>query len=315
MAEGHLPEIIVFGPPTIFYTHGNKLSSRFRVLKPFESPIPLAQFLTAQAQTTRAALCSSSFTLSAAVLRHLPSLRMVFACSAGLDNIDLAECRRRGIAVANAAEIFSTDVADLAVGLLLDVLRKISAGDGYLKDGLWIKQGSYPLGYKLGGKQVGIVGLGSIGLKVAKRLESFGCDISYHSRTKKPSIPYVFYPDIQKLASTSDILILCCSLTDQTHHMINRDILLALGKEGFIVNVARGAVIDEKELVSCLRKGEIGGAGLDVFENEPCVLNELYRLDNVVLSPHAGVFTEESFRDLFELVIGNLEAFFLEISR
>ncbi|GFP86000.1 glyoxylate/hydroxypyruvate reductase hpr3 [Phtheirospermum japonicum] len=145
----HLPEIIVLGPPTVFNTHRNEFSSRFRLLRPWESPLPLAQFLTAHAQNTRAALCAGFFPLPAAVLRNLPSLRLVVTTSAGLDHIDLVECRRLGISVANAADIFSADVADLAVGLLLDVLRKISAGDRYLKDGLWPKQRTYPLGHKV----------------------------------------------------------------------------------------------------------------------------------------------------------------------
>ncbi|KAI3449150.1 hypothetical protein Pfo_005815 [Paulownia fortunei] len=305
-----LPEIIVLGPPAVFRTYSEEFCSRFRVLRPWESPLPLAQFLAAQAQNTQAALCSGVFSLSAAVLSSLPCLRLVVTTSAGVNHIDLIECRRRGIAVANAATIFSADVADLAVGLLIDVLRNISAGNRFVKNGFWPKQGAYPLGFKLVGKQVGIVGLGSIGLEVAKRLEAFGCAISYCSRNRKPSVSYVFYSDIRKLAAASDMLVLCCALTEQTHHMINREVLLALGKRGVIVNIARGAVIDEKELVPCLQRGEIAGAGLDVFENEPCVPKELFELDNVVLSPHFAVFTEESFRDLYELVSGNLEAFF-----
>lgn len=155
------------------------------------------------------------------------------------------------------------------------------------------------------------MGLGSIGLEVAKRLEPFGCAISYCSRIKKPLVSsYVFYPDIFKLAVDSDILVVCCALTEQTRHIINREVLLALGKEGVIINIARGAVIDENELVGFLQRGEIAGAGLDVFENEPHVPKELFELDNVVLSPHSAVFTEEAFRDLYELVSGNLEAFF-----
>lgn len=163
---------------------------------------------------------------------------------------------------------------------------------------------------QLGGKRVGIVGLGSIGLEIAKRLEAFECKISYLSRQKKSSVPYHFYDDVVELASHSNILIICCALNEQTHHLINKEVLLALGKEGFIVNIARGAIIDEKELVHCLQQGIIAGAGLDVFENEPNVPKELLELDNVVLSPHFAVFTEESFRDLFELLVGNLEAFF-----
>lgn len=154
------------------------------------------------------------------------------------------------------------------------------------------------------------MGLGSIGLEVAKRLEAFGCAISYYSRNKKPFVSYASYPNIYELAANSDVLVICCALTEQTLHMINRQVMLALGKDGVIVNIARGAVIDEEELVSCLKRGEIAGAGLDVFEHEPCVPNELYELDNVVLSPHAAVSTQESFRELYELMSGNLEAFF-----
>lgn len=163
---------------------------------------------------------------------------------------------------------------------------------------------------QLGGKRVGIVGLGSIGLKVATRLEAFDCIISYNSRDKKTSLSYPFYANISELASNSDVLIICCALTDQTRNMVNKEVLSALGKEGVIVNVARGAIIDEKELVRCLVQGEIGGAGLDVFADEPNAPTDLFELDNVVLSPHRAVFTEESAWAVYSLVTGNLEAFF-----
>ncbi|XP_057805667.1 glyoxylate/hydroxypyruvate reductase HPR3-like [Salvia miltiorrhiza] len=307
------PEIIILGPPSVFRVYEKEFSSRFRVLRPWESQVPLPQFLAARAHGTRAAVCSGDFQLSAAVLGNLPSLRLVFTTSAGLNHIDLTECRRRGIAVAYAGNFFSADVADLAVGLLLDVLRKVSAGNRFVKNRLWPHPpDSFPLGSKLGGKRVGIVGLGSIGVEVAKRLEAFGCTISYCSRKKKPLAPYTSYPDIHELASNSDVLVLCCALTEQTRHMINREVMLALGKGGVIVNIARGAVIDEEELVSCLLRGEIAAAGLDVFEHEPCLPPELCQLDNVVLSPHAAVFTEESMAGLYQLLCGNLDAFFTD---
>jgi hydroxypyruvate reductase 2 len=123
-------------------------------------------------------------------------------------------------------------------------------------------------------------------------------------------VSYPFYTNVCELAANSDALIICCGLTDQTRHMINREVLLALGKEGVIVNIGRGAIIDEKEMVQCLAEGEIGGAGLDVFENEPNVPKEFFALDNVVLEPHLAVFTPESFKALRDLMIGNLEAFF-----
>ncbi|KAJ8565395.1 hypothetical protein K7X08_007971 [Anisodus acutangulus] len=191
------------------------------------------------------------------------------------------------------------------VVLLIDVLRKVSAAHRFVRP----VHGNFPLGSKVGGRKVGIVGLGSIGLKVAKRLEAFGCIISYLSRKKKP-VSYPFYCDVHELAAKCDVLVICCALIDQTRHLINKEVLLALGK-GLIINIARGTVINEMELVQCLDQGEIAGAGLDVFENEPNVPEELFSLDNVVLSRHVTFYTEDSFKDLYELISGNVEALFL----
>jgi hydroxypyruvate reductase 2 len=163
---------------------------------------------------------------------------------------------------------------------------------------------------QLGGKRVGIVGLGSIGSEVAKRLVGFGCRVAYNSRNKKPSAPYPYYADVCDLAVKSDVLVVCCALTDKSHHIINKDVLTALGRDGVIINVGRGALVDEKELVQFLARGEIGGAGLDVFEKEPEVPKELFAMDNVVLSPHHAVMTPESFEALFEVIMANLKAFF-----
>lgn len=198
----------------------------------------------------------------------------------------------------------------MAVGLLIDVLCKISAADRYVRKWLPSKPWNLTLGSKLGGKGVGIVGLGRIGGEVAKRLEAFDCKIMYHSRNKKTFVSYPFYSNVVELANNSDVLVLCCPLTEQTRHMINREVMLALGKQGVIVNVGRGALIDENELVQCLMKGEIGGAGLDVYENEPNVPKELISLDNVVLSPHAAALTLECFTGTCEFVAESLEAFF-----
>lgn len=148
--------------------------------------------------------------------------------------------------------------------------------------------------------------MGNIGYEVAKRLEAFGCFVSYNSRKKKPNVSYPFYLDVCELAANCDALIICCGLSDETRHMINKQVLSALGK---IVNIGRGAIIDENEMVRCLMQGELAGAGLDVFENEPNIPKEFFAMDNVVLSPHRAVFTPESLKDLSQLVVGNLEAF------
>ena len=160
------------------------------------------------------------------------------------------------------------------------------------------------------GKRVGIVGLGSIGLEVAKRLEAFGCIILYNSRKEKPFVSYPFYSNVVELAANNDALVICCELNDQTCHMINKEVMLALGKKWVLINVRRGAIVDEKVMVWCLVQGEIAGAGLDVFENEPDVPKELFAMDNVVLSPHQASLTSESSKALCELLVSNLEAFF-----
>lgn len=147
-------------------------------------------------------------------------------------------------------------------------------------------------------------------MEVAKRLEGFGCIISYNSRKEKPFTPYPFYSNVHELTANSDALVICCELNEQTQHMINKEVLLALGKNGVIVNVGRGAIIDEKEMVHCLIHRDIGGAGLDVFENEPHVPQELFTLDNVVLSPHTAVYTLGSVMALNEFVVANFDAFF-----
>ncbi|KAK8979893.1 hypothetical protein V6N11_066093 [Hibiscus sabdariffa] len=311
-SQSDLPYVLILKPPPSFVLFGDHFfhSPNFQYLKAYESPLPLPHFLHTHARSVQALLSSGGAPVTADTIRLLPRLGLVVTTSQGLNHIDLSECRRRGIAVAGAGTIFSADCADSAVGLLIDVLRKISAANRYVKQGLWSSQGIYPLGYKLGGKHVGIVGLGSIGTEVAKRLEPFGCSISYNSRSKKPLVPYTFYPNVVELAANCDALIICCALTDETHHLISKEALLALGKDGVIINIARGPIIDEKELVHCLVKGEIRGAGLDVFEHEPDVPVELFALDNVVMSPHNAVFTRESFDDLCKLVVGNLEAFF-----
>ncbi|GJN28896.1 hypothetical protein PR202_gb17069 [Eleusine coracana subsp. coracana] len=297
-------------------TFSAALHSRFRVLDLYASCGSLDAFIAsaaADADPLRAALVAAGgpVRVDAAFLDAVPSLRCVVTTSAGVDHIDLAECERRGVAVAGAGKTFSVDVADHAVGLLIDVLRRVSAADRYVRRGLWTAQGGYPIASsKVGGKRVGIIGLGSIGSLIARRLEAMGCVISYHSRTPKPSVPYRYFPDARALAACSDALVVACALNDATRHVVSRAVLDALGPRGVVVNVARGGNVDEQELVAALREGRIAGAGLDVFQNEPHVPQELMAMDNVVLTAHLAVFTEESIADLRDLMIDNLEAFF-----
>lgn len=291
------------------------LRARFRVLDFYSSGAALPAFLAAAAadrDPPRAALvvAGGAVLVDAAFLDAVPSLRCVVTTGAGVDHVDLAQCARRGVAVAGAGNIFSVDVADHAVGLLVAVLRRVCAADRYVRAGLWPAGGDYPLTSKLSGKRVGIIGLGSIGSLVAKRLEAFGCVVGYHSRAPRGSVPYRYYPDARALAADSDALVVACALNDATRRIVGRQVLDALGPRGVLVNVARGGNVDERELVAALREGRVAGAGLDVFEDEPHVPPELRDMDSVVLTAHKAVFTEESNADLRELMIGNLEAFF-----
>ncbi|KAJ7951033.1 Glyoxylate/hydroxypyruvate reductase hpr3-like protein [Quillaja saponaria] len=308
-----IPQILAIGHPSFFKFFSSQYIKNYNFINPWGSPLPLDQFLTThntEPSAIRAIVCTGIHPVTTDVLRLLPSVELVVSTTAGLDHIDLIECRRRSIQVSGVGGLYSEDVADMGVGLLIDVMRKISAGDRYVtervKSGPW----HFSFGSKLGGKRVGIVGLGRIGLEVAKRLEAFGCIILYHSKKEKQFVSYPFYSNVVELAAKSNALVICCALTEQTLHLINKEVMLALGKEGILVNIGRGALIDENEMVRCLMEGEIGGAGLDVFENEPHVPKELVALDNVVLSPHASVFTSESEMALSDLVAENLEAFF-----
>ncbi|KAI3840559.1 hypothetical protein MKX03_018093 [Papaver bracteatum] len=313
MAAEQLPLILILRRFPFISSFNESFYSKFRALNGYNLQIPLNQYLPtiqSESNSVKAIICSAHTPVTSETIDLLPSLGCIVTFSAGLDHIDLVKCRQRGIVIGNAGGIYSEDVADLAVGLLIDVLRRISAADRYVRASLWALNGNYPLGSRLSGKRVGIVGLGSIGSEVAKRLEAFGCIISYNSRTKKPSVPFFYNPNVIDLASNNDVLVITCELNDETFHIINKDVLSALGKKGVIINVGRGALIDENELVQYLVQGKIGGAGLDVFENEPHVPTELCGMDNVVLSPHNAIGTVESRTALHELILANLDAFF-----
>ncbi|KAF8104526.1 hypothetical protein N665_0171s0032 [Sinapis alba] len=303
------PVVLVHRPPKMTYMD-ELLSRNFQILNIPTSPESLPIFLSRHASSIRAFVNIRRLKIDADLLSHLPSLQLLVCTSVGTDHVDLAECKRRGIAVTNAGDAYSEDVADCAVGLLISVLRRIPAAGRYLRAGKWGKLGDFQLGIKVSGKRVGILGLGSIGSLIAKRLESFGCIISYNSTSQKPSIAYQYYPDVVSLAANNDVIVLCCVLNDQTRHIVNREVMESLGKNGVIINVGRGGLIDEKEMVKCLVHGVIGGAGLDVFEKEPQVPEELFGLDNVVLSPHTAVATPGSLDNVSELALANLKAFF-----
>eukprot|EP00249_Psilotum_nudum_P011956 c23487_g1_i1 orf=224-1483(-) len=285
------------------------LEERFTVFRLWEAP-DQSSFLAEHGHHIRGVVGNTIVGANAELIDSLPNLEIVSSYSVGLDKVDLTKCRERGIVVTNTPEVLTDDVADLAILLMLAALRRLGPAERYLRRGLWHVQGPFPLARKASGKRVGIVGLGRIGLATARRAEAFGCSIAYQGRSSKPGVPYVYYANIVDLATNSDVLIVCCPLTEETRHFIGRKVFNALGPEGALINVARGPIIDEDELVKALDEGRLGAAGLDVYENEPYVSLELLKMDNVVLVPHIGSATQETRKVMAELVLGNLDAHF-----
>ncbi|KAG2379828.1 Hydroxyphenylpyruvate reductase [Vigna angularis] len=358
-----------------------ELDKRFKLFRAWEYP-NRAQLLSQHAAAIRAVVASSSAGADAALIEALPKLEIVSSFSVGVDKIDKEKCREKGIPVTYTPDVLTDEVADLTIGLILALLRRICECDRFVRSGQW-KRGNYKLTTKVclflhsrhssslamevddlrhgmedgsararkfeekymesgdarigagnrfcnlgidsgtgetdsravgsvfSGKTVGIIGLGRIGEAIAKRAEGFKCPISYYSRTEKRESNYKYYPSVVELASNCDILVVACALTEETHHIINREVINALGPKGYLINIGRGKHVDETELVSALVEGRLGGAGLDVFENEPSVPEELFGLENVVLLPHVGSATVETRTAMADLVLGNLEAHFL----
>lgn len=286
-----------------------ELDKRFNLFRFWNFP-QKQEFLKENRNIIRAVVGNAGAGADAELIDSLPKLEIVANYSVGLDKVDLVKCKEKGIRVTNTPDVLTDDVADLAIGLIIATLRRICACDRYVRSGAW-KKGDFKLTTKFTGKSVGIIGLGRIGSAIAKRAEAFNCPISYYSRTKKRDTKYKYYPTVVDLASNCQILVVACPLTEETLHIINREVIDALGPKGVLINIGRGPHVDEPELVSALVEGRLGGAGLDVFENEPEVPKELFSLDNVVLLPHVGSGTVETRKAMADLVIGNLEAHFM----
>lgn len=247
--------------------------------------------------------------VSRSLIEALPNLEIIANFSVGTDHVDMAAAKERGIVVTNTPDILTADTADIAVALLLNVMRRCCEADLYLRIGKW-EYAAMPLGASLGGKKAGIVGMGRIGRAIARRLDAFDMDILYTGPHKKDDVPYPYYADLQEMAQDSDCLVLACPGGEGTHHIIDYNILENLGKNGVLVNIARGSVVKEEDLLAALSNKAIAGAGLDVYENEPHVPKELCKMDNVVLLPHIGSATVETRTKMGHLVIENIRAHF-----
>lgn len=255
------------------------------------------------------AVTSGVWGVRAEHLDRLPRLGAVVNFGVGYDSTDVAEARRRNVAVSNTPDVLTDCVADTAVGLVLDVMRGLSAADRLVRSGGWA-QGRVPaLGRRVTGVRVGIVGLGRIGEAIARRLAAFDATISYHNRRRRDDLDYLYARSVVELARDADVLVLAASGGSASRHLVDAEVLDALGPDGFLVNVARGSVVDEEALLAALEQGRIAGAGLDVFADEPHVPAALLGRDDVVLLPHIGSASLETRAAMTELVLANVERY------
>jgi len=244
------------------------------------------------------------------LIGRLPALEIISIMGVGYDGVDLPAALDRGIPVTHTPDVLNDEVADTAIGLLLCIARRLPQADQYVRTGQWAAKGNMPLARKVSGGRLGIVGLGRIGQAIARRAQAFGMSIAYTARSAKPEQPYQFYPSARELAAAVDFLVVITPGGAGTRHMIDAGVLQALGPNGYLVNVARGSVVDEAALIQALQQGVIAGAALDVFENEPQVPQALRELDNVVLAPHIGSATRETRQAMADLAAANLHAHF-----
>jgi lactate dehydrogenase-like 2-hydroxyacid dehydrogenase len=243
-----------------------------------------------------------------ALLATLPKLQIISSFGVGYDHIDANAAAKRGIVVTHTPDVLTEEVADTAIGLLLNTVRELPQSERYLRAGKW-PEGNYPLSRAtLRDRTVGMVGLGRIGMAIARRLEAFGVPVVYHTRQPRPELGYRHYPQLVDMAHDVDTLIVIVPGGAATKNMIDAKVLEALGPNGIVINVARGSVIDEPALVAALREGKILAAGLDVFAAEPHVPEELLAMENVVLLPHVGSASEFTRAKMDQLLVDNIRA-------
>ena len=246
------------------------------------------------------------------LLAMFPNVKMISIFGVGYDGIDVAAVQERGIRVTHTPDVLTDDVADLAMGLILSIGRRIPQSDKFVRNGDWVSE-PFTMTHKVTGTRLGVVGLGRIGQAIAKRAAAFDMSIAYTGRRAKTNAPFRYYPTASELAANSDYLVVAVPGGDDTKNMINAQVLKALGPKGIVVNIARGSVIDQTALLQALKDKSIAGAGLDVFWDEPNIDPQFFKLQNVVLTPHNGSNTHETRRAMADLALANLKAFFEEL--
>jgi lactate dehydrogenase-like 2-hydroxyacid dehydrogenase len=299
------PDIIIGGP--LYKPAQDVLEKEFTAHRLYEAT-DRGAFLKALAPRVRA-IASDASGANAALMDALPKLELISHFGVGYDSVDVGAATTRGIRVTNTPDVLNECVADTAMALTLSVMRRFPQAETWLRSGYWATRGDYPFTVSLGGKTMGIVGLGRIGEAIAKRAQATGMKIAYHNRNKK-DVPYAYFPDPTSLARHCDVLVLVTPGGAATKNLVNAKVLDALGPKGFLVNISRGSVVDQPVLLDYLQRGRIAGAGLDVFVGEPNVPAEFFALDNAVLFPHVGSASCETRFAMGMLQVDNLRAMY-----
>lgn len=268
-----------------------------------------AAFLAAEGAQFSAVVTAASIGLKSEVIAALPNLKVVSSFGVGFDSLDIAAAQARGVTVGYTPGVLNDCVADMAFALMLDVSRGVAASDRFVRRGEWPKARFAPQ-TKASGKRLGIVGMGRIGMAIAERATGFRMDVGYHNRRPAAGSTLPYFDTLTALAQWADYLIIAVAGGATTRHMVNREVLQALGPKGYLINIARGTVVDEAALIDALTHQHIAGAGLDVFEDEPNVPAALMELDNVVLTPHIASGTHDTRRAMADLVLENLRSFY-----
>ncbi len=288
-----------------------RIGERFELMDAAGKP-PTEAFTAEQLSGIRAMVTAGSTPLGGAMMDKMPKLGAIVCYGTGYDGVDLAAAAERSIAVGHSPGANAASVADIAVTLMLAVTRRLLPADNYVRSGSWSDAKPSPLMRPQAGnpgRKVGVYGMGEIGRKIASRVAAFECEVAYFSRSKH-DVPYQYIPSLEALAEWCSVLMIAVRAGADTHHAVDAKILQKLGKDGYVVNISRGSVIDQKALTAALADETIAGAGLDVYEDEPHAPDALTAFPNVVLTPHVGGHTLDSHVAMQDCVIANLEAYF-----
>jgi lactate dehydrogenase-like 2-hydroxyacid dehydrogenase len=288
-----------------------RIGERFELMDAASKP-PHEVFTPEQLASLRAMITAGGTPLGGAMMDQMPKLGAIVCYGTGYDGVDLAAAAQRGIAVGHSPGANAAAVADLAVTLMLAVTRRLLPADNYVRSGSWSAAKPSPLMRPQPGnprRRIGIYGMGEIGRKIAARLAAFETEVGYFSRSRR-DVPYRYLPSLGALAEWCSVLMIAVRAGSDTHHAVDADILRKLGKDGYVINISRGSVIDQQALIAALAEESIAGAGLDVYAKEPHAPDALSAFPNVVLTPHVGGHTIESHAAMQDCVISNLEAFF-----